>query len=94
MLLTLFPSIIKMEIEFVELEHRENVLKLMEICGVDMKEAYELYVEANYDFEVTPLSSRPQSTASSTRPHPRTSRPLITSRGSSRSLGSATASRR
>lgn len=29
-----------MDIEFIELEHRENVLKLMEICGIDMKEAY------------------------------------------------------
>lgn len=41
-----------MDIEFIEIEHRENVMKLMEICGLDMKEAYELYVDCGYNFEV------------------------------------------
>jgi len=27
-------------------------MKLMEICGVDMKEAYDLYTAAGYNFEV------------------------------------------
>lgn len=27
-------------------------MKLMEICGLEMKEAYELYVDCNYNFEV------------------------------------------
>jgi hypothetical protein len=51
-----------MDIEFIEAEHRENVMKLMEICGLDMKEAYELYIDCGYNFEVRILSLRPQST--------------------------------
>lgn len=51
-----------MDIEFIEVEHRENVMKLMEICGLDMKEAYELYIDCGYNFEVRILSLRPQST--------------------------------
>lgn len=27
------------------------MLKLMEICGVDLGEAYQLYANANYNFE-------------------------------------------
>lgn len=41
-----------MDIEFIELEHRQNVLKLMEICGIEMKEAYDLYTASGYNFEV------------------------------------------
>lgn len=55
-----------MDIEFIEIEHRENVMKLMEICGLDMKEAYELYVDCGYNFEVWLSSSRLQSIATST----------------------------
>lgn len=36
-------------------------MKLMEICGLDMKEAYELYIDSGYNFEVTPNPLRPQS---------------------------------
>lgn len=42
-----------MDIEFIELEHRESVMKLMEICGIEMKEAYDLYTAAGYNFEVS-----------------------------------------
>jgi hypothetical protein len=41
-----------MDIEFIELEHWESVMKLMEICGIDMKEAYDLYTAAGFNFEV------------------------------------------
>lgn len=41
-----------MDIEFIEVEHRENVMKLMEICGLEMREAYELYSDCGYNFEV------------------------------------------
>lgn len=27
-------------------------MKLMELCGIDMKEAYELYIDSGYNFEV------------------------------------------
>lgn len=50
-----------MDIEFIELEHRENVMKLMEICGLDLKEAYELYVDSGYNFEVPLPPCRQQS---------------------------------
>lgn len=54
-----------MNIEFIELEHRENILKLMEICGIEMKEAYDLYVQAGYNFEVRSDLGRQQSAESS-----------------------------
>lgn len=59
-----------MDIEFIEIEHRENVMKLMEICGLDMKEAYELYVDCGYNFEVRLLPLRRQSIATSILPLP------------------------
>ncbi len=34
----------------------------MEICGLDMKEAYELYVNSGYNFEVNSILFRQQST--------------------------------
>lgn len=34
----------------------------MEICGLDMKEAYELYIDSGYNFEVLLSTSRLQST--------------------------------
>lgn len=55
-----------MDIEFIEIEHRENVMKLMEICGLDMKEAYELYTNCGYSFEVPLPPPRRQSIATST----------------------------
>lgn len=33
----------KMDIEFIEEEHRDNIYKIMELCNCDMAEAYELY---------------------------------------------------
>lgn len=60
-----------MEIDFIEIEHRENVLKLMEICGMDLKEAYELYVECGNNFEVHPISPRQLSIATSIQSRPR-----------------------
>jgi hypothetical protein len=68
-----------MEIEFIEVEHRENVLKIMEICGVDMEEAYNLYTSTGYNFEVnTPLFRLPsiasltQSSRTFPSSHPKT----------------------
>ena len=29
-----------MDIDFIELEHRSAIMELMEILGIDMKEAY------------------------------------------------------
>lgn len=45
-----FYNLQKMDIDFIELEHRENVLKLMEICGLEMKEAYNLLADSQYNF--------------------------------------------
>lgn len=41
-----------MDIEFIEEKHRDNIFKLMELCGIDMTEAYELYTNAGNSFEV------------------------------------------
>jgi hypothetical protein len=43
-------------------------MKLMEICGIDMKEAYELYVDSGYNFEVPHSPPRLQSISSSILP--------------------------
>ena len=39
-----------MDLDFIEEQHRESILKLMEVCGVDMMEAYQLYENANHSF--------------------------------------------
>ncbi len=41
-----------MDIEFIEMEHRENVIQLMEICGLDMNQAYQLYTNSGNNLEV------------------------------------------
>jgi hypothetical protein len=41
-----------MDIEFIEEEHRDNIFKLMELCNVDMAEAYTLYTNAGNNLEV------------------------------------------
>ena len=43
-----------MDIEFVEEKYRDDIFKLMEVCGIEMAEAYELYVNAGNSFEVIP----------------------------------------
>ncbi len=46
--------ICRMDIEFVEEKYRDDIFKLMEVCGIEMAEAYELYVNAGNSFEVIP----------------------------------------
>ena len=41
-----------MDLDFIEIEHRENVMKVMEICGIDMQAAYELYMNSNCSVDV------------------------------------------
>jgi hypothetical protein len=43
-----------MDIDFVEEKYRDDIFKLMEVCGIEMAEAYELYTNAGNSFEVFP----------------------------------------
>lgn len=49
----------------------------MEICGLDMKEAYELYVDAGFNFEVVQNLLRQLLIASSTPSNPPLHTPLL-----------------
>ena len=32
-----------MDLDFIEEKHRDDILKIMEVCGVDLMEAYQLF---------------------------------------------------
>lgn len=41
-----------MDLDFVEEKDRADILKLMEVCGIDLMEAYQLFENSNHSFEV------------------------------------------
>ena len=47
--------------EFVELEHRTDIASLLEVCGVDLQTAYDLYHRHHCNLQVPTSSCRPQS---------------------------------
>lgn len=39
-----------MDIDFIEEKYRDDVFKLMELTGMDMKEAFQLFQIADHNF--------------------------------------------
>jgi hypothetical protein len=59
-----------MDIEFVELEHREDITNLMEVCGMDLPSAYELYHQHQCNLQVPiPPCRQPSAKLSAWLPH-------------------------
>jgi hypothetical protein len=42
-----------MDLGFIREEHRDDVQRLTEICGINMEQAYRLYVDSNYNLDVS-----------------------------------------